>query len=91
MRHIDTRSLAGYSHYPKGGAMRVSILVFQRNQFLQSFPHQTNTLSLTHTHNNVMKVISKCLKQAALGYNDEHFIWRFLQITLLGVIDFTLS
>ena len=67
----------------------VSILAFQRNQFLQSFLYQNNTL-VTHTKSVYISVISKCLKPATLQY-DENVIWRFLKISHFGVGDLTLS
>ena len=40
-----------HSHFPKGGAIGpISILAFQRNEFIQSFQHQNSTL-VTHTYN----------------------------------------
>ena len=49
MSHSATRSLLGYNHFLKGGAI-ISILAFQLNQFLQSFLHQKNTLVKCYTH-----------------------------------------
>ena len=56
---IVTLSHFEYSQFPKGGAI-LSILAFQRSQFLQSFCTSENTL-LTHT--NSLCVISKCFNK----------------------------
>ena len=66
MSHIATRSLFGYSHFPKGVLhinYYISILAFQQNQFLQSFLHEKNTVV---THRKFISVISMCLKQGTL-------------------------
>ena len=47
MSHIATRSLFGVQPLSQRGC-HISILAFQRNQFLQSFLHQKNIL-FTHT------------------------------------------
>ena len=69
MSRIATRSLFGYSHFPKGGgggAMYRFWRLFKKISFSSLFYIRKNTI-VTHTHTQkLISVISKCLKQATL-------------------------
>ena len=61
--HPEKKTRIFYAQPLSQRGCHVSMLAFQRNQFLQSFLHQKNTL-LTHT--KFISVIRMCLKQGTL-------------------------